>query len=104
MCRYDVDVPHKYGIAYATQGKSPKGMGNWPVRYKAIPCPVRDHKMEYSLVQYNNDANRFSRKIMIAGQRTPISAVEVLCVKISILGSLGSLRIFQSSAIVLKLE
>lgn len=76
--RYDVDVPHKHGIAYATQGRSPNGMGNWPINYKAIPCPVGGHKLEYSIVQYEGSANLFSRKIMIAGQRTPIAAVQVI--------------------------
>ncbi|GMH44612.1 hypothetical protein BSKO_12564 [Bryopsis sp. KO-2023] len=74
---YDVDVPHKYGIAYATQGRSPQGMGNWPVRYKAVPCPVSSFTLEYSLVRYEGETNLYSRKLMIAGQRTPITAVEI---------------------------
>ena len=48
-----------YEITMPTQGKGPTtSFGTWPVKYRGIPCPVGDRKMQFQFLDFSKPVRR----------------------------------------------
>eukprot|EP01025_Chloroclados_australasicus_P011186 TRINITY_DN1483_c0_g1_i12.p1 TRINITY_DN1483_c0_g1~~TRINITY_DN1483_c0_g1_i12.p1 ORF type:complete len:529 (-),score=39.22 TRINITY_DN1483_c0_g1_i12:1725-3311(-) len=75
---YDLFVPLPYGISYLTKGKSPIGMGSWPIEIQAVECPVGNYTMEFAFIDLKDDTeNKKNKKLQVAGNSMPITAIEI---------------------------